>query len=127
MVTSITAAFISLILLLLAVRLKLKDQVGRDKSRKTYIVTPPSGVTVKQLVMWMYTLSSSLTRSNWLQVGRPSVVFEVWSDERGLKFRLKVPWQQEEFVIASYAAMFRVSWLSWKNIRRMSNGRRQLS
>ena len=81
-----------------------------DHSLKTWRVESfPLELDEEEPVAWIHAVTGTL-RPRLLDLGiSPTIVFETWGDKQGKTFRIRVPWQHEEYIMqASYAAMFRV-------------------
>jgi TraM recognition site of TraD and TraG len=74
------------------VAIRLTDQSGLDRKRKTYALTFPSPLPTEQVIAWLVAISGHMRRTGHL--GFPSVVFETWVDNTGIRYRFKAPWQE---------------------------------
>jgi hypothetical protein len=71
----------------------------RDSDRKStaYRLVFPSDLSTEQVVEWLCAISGSMRSQGITAI--PSIVFELWSDEKGITHRLKVPWQDDDIII----------------------------
>jgi hypothetical protein len=72
--------------------IRVKDQSGLDRKRKTYSLTFPSPLPTEQVIAWLVAISGHMRRTGHL--GFPSVVFETWVDNTGIRYRFKARWQE---------------------------------
>ena len=66
----------ALVLKAVGVGVRVKDQSGLDKKRKTYVLTFPSPLPTEQVIAWLIAISGHMRRPGHL--GYPSIVFETW-------------------------------------------------
>lgn len=78
---------------------KAIDQYMRDMRRKTYRIAFPSDLDPERVTAWIRSISGTLrpTSGRYLH-GVPTIALEVWSTNRGIIHRLKVPWQYEPYI-----------------------------
>lgn len=86
----------------LVMGLKASDQRWRDQNRKTYRLSFPSDLEVDHVVAMLRAISSTLHKGRL--GGSPTIAFEMWSNEQGIMHRVKVPWQQEDYIIQQLLA-----------------------
>lgn len=78
---------------------KTVDQVMRDKSRKSYRLAFPSDLDPERVTAWVRSISGTLRPGPGRYFhGLPTIVLEIWSTNRGIVHRLKVPWQYEPYI-----------------------------
>ncbi|MBD2828147.1 TraM recognition domain-containing protein [Streptomyces globisporus] len=70
-----------------------------DTGRVPYRLTFPSDLAAAQVVEWIRRISGTIHTGPRRLAGVPSIVFEVWADERGIIHRLLVPKEQERFIV----------------------------
>lgn len=82
------------------------QQKKLDHNRKTYIVTFPSDLAEDRVLAWLRSISGTLHTSIFSRlVGVPSIAFETWADDRSITHRLKVPWQEADYIIAQMRSL----------------------
>lgn len=79
---------------------KMLDQKRRDRDRRTYRLYFPNELDESAITAWIRSISGTLRISSAKVTGVPSIAFELWATNEGLIHRLKVPWQQSDFVLA---------------------------
>jgi TraM recognition site of TraD and TraG len=80
----------ALVLAAVGVGIRISDQSGLDKKRKTYTLTFPSPLPTEQVIAWLVAISGHMRRVGHL--GYPSIVFETWVTDKGINYRFKAPW-----------------------------------
>lgn len=70
-------------------------------SGRSYDLTFPSGLTVKEVVAWLYALSGTLPSGLSRLWGAPTTVFELWAtgDGRGFRYCLTAPWTYADYLV----------------------------
>ncbi|MFC8008920.1 type IV secretory system conjugative DNA transfer family protein [Streptomyces cinereoruber] len=91
------------ILLLVAVpvgviAVRFASQREHDHNRKTYLLTFPTDLSEDRVVAWLRSISGSLHKRGSRIFGVPTIVFETWATEHGIVHRLKVPWQEGDYI-----------------------------
>lgn len=67
------------------------DEAQDEPTYQTFTLAFPSDLEIKQVNAWLVAMAGLLrTRSGGFG-GRPSIVFELWADARGITYRLKLP------------------------------------
>jgi hypothetical protein len=89
---AVVALVIGLAFAAVGVGIRVSDQNGLDRKRKTYVLTFPSPLPTEQVISWLVAISGHMRRAGHL--GYPSVVFETWVDDAGIRYRFKAPWQE---------------------------------
>ncbi|MFC8080350.1 type IV secretory system conjugative DNA transfer family protein [Streptomyces sp. NPDC057307] len=82
-----------------AIFLGLMSMREADTGRVPYRLTFPSDLAAAQVVEWIRRISGTIHTGPRRLAGVPSIVFEVWADERGIIHRLLVPKEQERFIV----------------------------
>lgn len=82
------------------------QQKKLDHNRKTYIVTFPSDLAEDRVLAWLRSISGTLHTDMFSRLaGVPSIVFETWADDRSITHRIKVPWQEADYIIAQMRSL----------------------
>src|SRR5690349_9840895 len=77
--------------------IRKSDQKQRDRQRKNYVLSFPHELDLDRVVAWVDAIPS---HSNaWGLIGAPAMTLETWADTNSVEYRLRVPWQQAEYVI----------------------------
>ena len=72
-----------------------------DLEYRTYTLIFPADLTEEQVTAWVRSLSGTLRGSSLLPLrSSPMIGLEVWADNGGLNYRLKVPARHAEYVLA---------------------------
>jgi hypothetical protein len=72
-----------------------------DLEYRTYALIFPGDLTEEQVTAWVRSLSGTLRGSSLLPLrSSPTICLEVWADNGGLNYRLKVPARHAEYVLA---------------------------
>ncbi|MFF6951840.1 type IV secretory system conjugative DNA transfer family protein [Streptomyces iakyrus] len=84
----------------LAVRLMFsRNQRTFDHNRKTYLLTFPDDLTQDSVMDWMRAISGSFNEQGLSRIfGVETIVFETWATDRGIVHRLRVPWEDGEYI-----------------------------
>lgn len=88
-----------------AVMLKVRSQKARDAERKTYIVAFPSVLEEDRVHAWLRSLSGSIQSGRDRIISVPTIVFEVWATPRGIHHRLRVPWQEADYIVSQLRSL----------------------
>lgn len=78
--------------------LKRAEQRNKDRNRVTYQLSFPADMTTEQVVAWLRAISGTLRSAGGFS-GVPTVAFEMWSTEAGIKHRIKIPWQHAPYIL----------------------------
>lgn len=81
--------------------MRRRDQLIEEWRLKPFIIVFPEVVETRQVAAWLRAISGRQP-GGFLASFRsaPSIVLEVWADSRGITHRMKVPKDQEKFVIS---------------------------
>jgi hypothetical protein len=94
------------VVLISGVRLvRLFDQAKHDRNRKTYTVAFPADLSTEAVMAWVRSISGTMQSGPIRLQGVPSMVFEVWATDRGMIHRLKVPWQQADYIVSQLRSL----------------------
>lgn len=77
---------------------RFKSQRKYDRDRKTYLLTFPTDLAEDRVVAWLRAISGSLQSGYGRILGAPTIVFETWASDTGIVHRLKVPWQDGDYI-----------------------------
>lgn len=78
---------------------KAIDQMVRDRSRRSYRLAFPTDLDPERVTAWIRSISGTLRPGPGRHFhGLPTVVLEIWSSNRGIVHRIKVPWQYEPYI-----------------------------
>lgn len=99
-----TVALLSLLIIPLAlgmflVMFKTHDQAKHDHNNVAYKLNFPQDLAVERVVAWIHSINATLRDPLPMLTGSPTIVFELWSTEQGLYYRLLCPWQHADYVI----------------------------
>jgi hypothetical protein len=84
---------------------KFLDQRSRDSDRKTYVLMFPSDLDSERVQAWLRSISGTLKSGSPRFLGVPTICFELWASDEGIKHRLKVPWQQADYIIGQLRSL----------------------
>lgn len=105
MADALLLALAFLTALLGVVLIKRSDQQWRDRNRKTYSLSFPADLPAEQVTAWLHSISGTLRTGPLRLTGVPTFAFEVYATSRGLSHKMKVPWQQADYIIAQLRAL----------------------
>lgn len=71
------------------------DQKLKDHQRQVYSLTFPADLDSSSVLKWLRSLSGMMHARGFRLTGTPTVVFEMWADEKGIRHLVRVPWQQD--------------------------------
>ncbi|KDN23133.1 type IV secretory system conjugative DNA transfer family protein [Amycolatopsis rifamycinica] len=77
-------------------RMHMKKNIQPHRS---YVLTFPTDLSGDQLVTWLTSVTGTLRTGPGRLLGVPTIVFEVWADELGIRHRLKVPAGYAEYIV----------------------------
>ncbi|MDX3277311.1 type IV secretory system conjugative DNA transfer family protein [Streptomyces scabiei] len=97
--TEITLILVIVALSSSAIFLGLIAMGESDSGRVPYRLTFPTDLAAAQVVEWIRRISGTIQTGPRRLAGVPSIVFEVWADERGIIHRLLVPKEHERFIV----------------------------
>lgn len=80
------------------ISVRFASQRNHDHNRKTYLLTLPTDLAEDRVLAWLRSISGSLEKKQGRIFGVPTIVFEVWSTDAGITHRLKVPWQEGDYI-----------------------------
>lgn len=78
--------------------MRFVTQKNHDNNRKTYLLTFPTELSEDRVIAWLRSISGSLQKYSGRVFGVPTIVFETWATETGIVHRLKVPWQNGDYI-----------------------------
>ena len=83
----------------LIVGTKRWDQRTHDRQHKTYKLAFPRDLDEERVAAWVRSISGTLKPATLHLSGSPTMVFELWATNRGITHRLKVPYQNADYII----------------------------
>lgn len=98
LISTILLLSIPLSLLLGVVAVRLYRQPDLDSGRKTYLLTFPAELDEKRIVAWLRAINGHLYNKMSRFTGVKSIAFETWTTDTGIVHRMKVPWQDGDFI-----------------------------
>lgn len=76
-----------------------------DHDRRTYLVAFPRELSEEQVLSWLTSIGGTLKMGRGRIVATPTIAFEMWATDRGISHRLKVPWQEADYVIGQLRSL----------------------
>lgn len=73
-------------------------QVRRDADRKTYILSFPNNLDAEKAVEFFASISGAM-RSRPYSFSKPTMALELWAQPTGKTWRIRVPWQYQDFLL----------------------------
>lgn len=78
---------------------KHNKQIRRDADRKAYVLSFPTDLAADKVVDFFSSISGALRPNGYMFDGKPSLALELWAQATGKTWRLRVPWQYEDFIL----------------------------
>lgn len=91
-------AYIPTVLVLGVTLLTHSKQIRRDADRKTYILAFPANLDAEKAVDFFKSISGAM-RSKPFSFGKASIALELWAEATGKTWRIRVPWQYQDFIL----------------------------
>lgn len=80
------------------IAVRLFRQPTIDSDRKTYLLTFPTDLDEGRIVAWLRAVSGHLYSRSGRITGVKNIAFETWTTDTGIVHRMKVPWQDGDFI-----------------------------
>jgi len=81
------------------------EQKTYDHNRRQYRLYFPSALDADNVTAWIRSISGTMKATRWGVAGHPTVAFELWATTSGIQHRLKVPWQQADYVVGQLRSL----------------------
>ena len=98
LISTILALSLLLSVILGVVTVRLFKQPQLDHDRKTYLLTFPAELDEKRIVAWLRAVCGHVYNKHGRISGVKSIAFETWTTDTGIVHRMKVPWQDGDFI-----------------------------
>lgn len=105
MVWPALALLLSPLLVVAVAMLKTQSQKDLDLQRVTYLITFPTDLSEERVQAWLRSLSGAIRPGPGKLAGTPTIAFETWATSRGIQHRMRVPWQEKDYIAAQLRSL----------------------